>query len=130
MRIVRGAFALSLLGLAGLGAAAALGGGWLIWRAQRGARLPGAGLLPVWLLGLLAAALSTFLSPDPRPALERLAWLAGEVQQHLPGFFGVRPGGQRGLDGLAHITGADRFQGAGNLRQILYAPYAEPKFTS
>jgi tetratricopeptide (TPR) repeat protein len=89
-------------GLIGLGAAAALGGGWLIWRKRRGARLPSAGLLPVWLLGLLAAAVSTLLSPDPRPALERLAWLAGEALI----FYVLLDAFDAGMDRSAALDGA------------------------
>lgn len=64
-------------GLLALIAAGLTSAAWLIYRTVRkNARLPHTGLAPVWLLGLAAAGLSTWFSPDPRMALERLAWVA------------------------------------------------------
>ena len=41
-----------------------------------------------------------------------MTWLARQVNKHLPGLFGIGSGSQGGLNGTAHIAGADRFQRA------------------
>ena len=94
-------------GLIAAGLAAVLVVGWLAYRLTRKACLPRTGLAPVWLFGLAAAALSTAFSPDPRLAIERLAWLGGMVLLFYLLIDGLEGGLDRGAlqDALLSIAG-------------------------
>ena len=52
--------------------------------------------------------------------------LFGHVREHLPGFPSVGACGGHCLDGFAHFARADSLQGARDLRDVAYAPHAEP----
>ncbi|MBN1372494.1 MAG: O-antigen ligase family protein [Anaerolineaceae bacterium] len=52
---------------------------WLVVQTRQGQKLPHIGLGWVWLIGLVAALLSTLLSPNPRVGLERTLWLGAAV---------------------------------------------------
>ncbi len=68
-----------LVPLVFLGLAVAFAALWLVLRTGQGQNIPHVGLSWVWLIGLVAAILSTLLSPNPRMGVERLLWLGTAV---------------------------------------------------